>query len=106
MGNVSQINLILDALKIHDESENQNCRKQIGQIWSMAAEKSFTQSTGFVRPGKEKMEESNNRSFEFSTFQGKKKKETTRKVQSVLSTEMRSMRNDTTRAQKYAGQAS
>jgi hypothetical protein len=56
-----------EALEINDHDENENCGQEVGKVRKISAIKSLSKSTDFIGTGNEKMEQSNNRSFEFSS---------------------------------------
>ena len=70
---LSTVLLVLDrkvdapSLEVNDENENQNSCQEIGQVWQVLTVQSFAKSLDLVVTGDQKMEESNDRSFEFGT---------------------------------------
>jgi len=59
-----------EALEVDDDSEDEYSGHQVHDIRQILSVKSFPQSPEFITPGRQKMEQSNNGSFELGTSSG------------------------------------
>ena len=57
-------------MQVDDQCENRDCRKEIHDIWQSVAVESLLQSTGFIVSRKEKVEESDEGTFELRSATG------------------------------------
>jgi hypothetical protein len=59
-----------ESLEVDNNDENESSGEQVGQVGEILPIESFLQSSDFILSGDEKMEKSNDGSFEFSSSSG------------------------------------